>query len=237
MRFHLEKESQMTTNEIFAEALVESFESPKFLRLIAQGTEIDYNESRSSAFDDKTIVDPLRRYKFGMDNYFLSQSRFVDSANKAGLEVKTHRCKNDYPIFVVYAGQFSFTFHHGARPHEISHQSISMVRRQHTTVNAEIVQPNLYSTPDFDLDKLREADNVYANIIHGCGGNGLNFAENGYLQIAVPCLKLADGKESFIFVSEVNLFDILQTLEDRESAKTQAAPMIDIAIPRIRKQI
>lgn len=228
----------MTTNEIFAETLLDSFDSPKFFRALAQGTEIDYNEARSTSLDEDMIAEELKRYKFGHDRYFLSQSRFIRCARQSGLAVKVKRCpQNDYPIFVVEAKPFSFTFHYGAKPSEITYQNISLVRRQNTAINSEIVQPSLFSKPSFDLDKLKDAEEIYANIIHGCGGNGLNFAENGFLRIAIPTIKLTGGKESFIFVSDVNLFDILQSLEEREATQTQAVPMVDTAMPRVKKQL
>lgn len=225
----------MTNAEIFTQTLVDSFQSPQFLRLLSLGTEIDYNEALSSSWNDDLIIEEFKRYKFGHDRYFLSQSRFVRCADDAGLEYKIDRCpNNDYPVPIVTAGQYSFTFHHGISPGEITCQNTSLVRKQYSGLNKEVVQPSLYEKPDFNIEKLYEAENIYANIIHGCGGSGLNFEANGFLRIAVPCITRTDGREKFFFVENVNLMDVLEILEAQDAQKTQAQPMVDTAIPQVK---
>ena len=217
---------------------MESFESSLFLRLLSAQTAIDYNQARSGSVDEELVAEELKRYKFGHDRYFFSQSSFIRCARQANLEVVVQRCEqNDYPIFMVAADRFRFTFHYGLKPGEITYQHISLVRRQNSIINKEIVEPTLFSSPVFNTEKLKDADIIYANIIHGCAGTGMDFANNGFLRIAIPSIKFIDNKENFIFVSNVNLYDVLQLLEARDAVKTQAVPMVDTAIPRVKKHM
>jgi hypothetical protein len=227
----------MTNKEIFTQVIVENLGDAKFLRLLSQRCEIDYNEARSSSYDDDLILDFFNRYKFGHDRYFLTQSTFIKSALDGGLKVKIGRCvANDYPVPLVMAGRFSFTYHYGKSSNEITCKNTSLTRQQSSTINNSIVQPSLFDKPDFDINKLNQAEHIYANIIHGCGGNGLNFLENGFLRIAVPCLKRVNGKQQFFFVENIDLYKVLEILEAKDASKSQATPMVDVAIPQIKQR-
>lgn len=223
-------------SELF-EMLVEDFGNPQFLREFSQRMPIIYNESGSRSYSDELISEPFKKLYFGHSRYFLSQSVFLDVARETGVECKVAKCdSNGFPIVRVQVGRFYFTLHHGITPNEIMCAHTSLIRKQNTAINNEIIQPSLFNDgAEFDSEKLSQANNIYANIIHGCGGSGTAFGEYGYLRIAIPCLKKnANGSEQFIFVENVDLFDVLQVLIENESVKEQAKPMVDVAIPKIK---
>lgn len=224
------------TKRIFTEMLADDFDNPNFLRQLSEGTEIDYNEARSRTIDDDLISEPFERYAFGHERYFLSQSRFYETAKENELDVSIARCEsNGYPIAILNQGRFHFTFHYGFTPQEITCIKTSLVRRQNSAINSKVTQGSLFDIVEFDPNKLQDADNIYANIIHGCGGNGLSFGEHGFLRIAVPYVeKNAKGKDQFRFIENVDLFDVLQILVDNESKETQAKPMVDVALPKVK---
>jgi len=223
-------------SELF-EMLVEDFGNPQFLREFSQRMPIIYNESGSRSYSDDLISEPFKKYYFGQTRYTLSQSVFRDVALETGVECKDERCdSNGFPIVRVSVGRFYFTLHHGITPNEITCINTSLIRKQNTAINNELIQPSLFgNSVELDGEKLSQAKNIYANIIHGCGGNGTAFDEYGFLRIAIPFLKKsADGIEQFIFVENVDLFDVLQVLIENESVKEQAKPMVDVAIPKIK---
>ena len=226
-------------SELFG-MLVEDFDNPKFLREFSQRMPIIYSESASRSTLDDLVSEPFKKYYFGHSRYILSQSVFVDIAQESGIDVKINRCdSNGFPIALVSFGRFHFTLHYGKTPSEITCVKTSLIRKQHAAVNNEIVQPSLFSNgADFNNTQLSQAKNIYANIIHGCRGKADSFDANGFLRIAVPCLKSnRNGSKKFIFVENVNLFDVLQVLIDRdnENQNNQAQPMPNTAMPKIRK--
>jgi hypothetical protein len=221
-------------SELFG-MLVNDFGNPKFLREFSQRMPIIYSESDSRSNSDDLVSESFKKYYFGHSRYILSQSVFFDVAQEIGVNCKIKKCEsNGFPIAIVSFGRFHFTLHYGQTPNEITCMNTSLIRKQHSAINSKLVQPSLFGGSDLDITKLSQAENIYANIIHGCRGKADSFAENGFLRIAIPCLE--SGKK-FIFVENVNLFDVLQMLIDRDNdnQNNQAQPMPNTAMPKIRK--
>jgi hypothetical protein len=216
--------------------VVEDFGNPSFLRELSQRIPIIYNESVSRTYNEDLIDEAFHTYHFGQERYTLSQSLFLSVARESGLEARIQRCEtNGFPIAVVSVGRFDFTLHHGQTRSEINCINTSLIRRQHSAINNELIQPSLFKTPTFADDKLSEAENIYANIIEGCGGNGVSFNEYGFLRIAFPCLKIKNGKESFVFVENYDLYEVLRVLIENERRDEESKPLVDVAIPTIKK--
>lgn len=226
-------------SELFG-MLVEDFGNPKFLREFSQRMPIIYSESASRSTSDDLVSEPFKKYYFGHSRYILSQSVFVDIAEDSGIDYKINRCdSNGFPIALVSVGRFHFSLHYGNTPTEIACVKTSLIRKQHAAINNGLVQPSFFGDgADFNPTQLSQAKDIYANIIHGCRGKADSFDTNGFLRIAVPCLKSnGKGSKKFIFVENVNLFDVLQVLIDRdnENQDQQAQPMPNTAMPKIRK--
>lgn len=216
--------------------LLEDFANPNFLRELSQRIPIIYGESVSRSYGDDLVDGAFHSYHFGQERYTLSQSLFLNAARGVGLKTRIDRCEsNGFPIAVVSAGRFDFTFHHGQTHNEINCINTSLIRRQHSAINNELLQPSLFSAPSFNDNKLSNAESIYANIIEGCGGNGVSFNEYGFLRIAFPCLQMKAGKETFSFAENFDLYEILQVLIENERRAEEAKPMVDVAIPTIKK--
>jgi hypothetical protein len=235
-------EEMQVKSELF-NMLVEDFGTAVFLREFTQRLPIIYSESYNRSYDDSLISNPFQKLYFGHSRYFLSQSLFWEVAQNTKTKSKIDYCEsNGFPIVSVFKNRFRFTLHFGVSINEPSLQNASLVRKQNSMINSELVQPSLFSNEaDFEYTKLRDAEAIYANIIHGCGGNGKSFADNGYIRIAIPYIKTIEknnGKtqEKFMFVENVNLLDVLQVLIERDNKDQQnaAQPTTNIAMPKIR---
>ena len=226
----------METRDKLFNMVVEAFGSPNFLRAFSQRIPIIYGESKSRTYDEDLVDEAFHTYHFGQERYTLSQSLFLSVAREFGLGTRIQRCEtNGFPIAVVSVGRFDFTLHHGQTRSEINCINTSLIRRQHSAINNELIQPSLFRTPTFNDDKLNDAETIYANIIEGCGGNGISFSEYGFLRIAFPCLHIKDGKESFVFVENYDLHDVLRVLIENEHRDEEVKPLVDVAIPKIKK--
>lgn len=226
----------MESNKKLFNMVVEDFGSPNFLREFSQRMPIIYNESSSRTYGEDLVDEAFYTYHFGQERYTLSQSWFLSAAREAGLNTRIDRCEsNGFPIAVVSVGRFDFTLHHGLTRSEINCINTSLIRRQNSAINNELIQPSLFRTPSFDDDKLSGAERIYANIIEGCGGNGVSFNEYGFLRIAFPCLEMKNGKESFVLAENYDFYDILKVLIENERRNEEAKPMVNVAIPTIKK--
>lgn len=226
----------MDTDKRLFKMVVGDFGNPNFLREFSQRMPIVYNESKSRTYDEDLVDEAFHTYHFGQERYALSQSLFLSVARQVGLKTRIQRCEtNNFPIAVVSVGRFDFTLHHGQTRNEINCINTSLIRRQNSAINNELIQPSLFRTPSFNDDKLSKAENIYANIIEGCGGNGVSFAEHGFLRIAFPCLEMKNGKETFVFAENYDLRDVLRVLIENERRDEEVKPLVDVAIPTIKK--
>lgn len=221
--------------------LVEDLET-NFLKRIDSRMLTAWNESIGRSIADENINDALKRYCFGHSKYFLVQSLFLSVGLECKYESKVVPCEqNNYPIPEVVIGRFVFTAHHQYNPSDKYVLNSSRTRKQHSSINNQYIkqgQASLFGDT-FDDNKILAAEKIQANILFGCGGNGLNYEANGFLRIAIPSVETAknrQGKETnkVWFVENHDLREILQLVSDKER-REQAKPTIaDVAIPKLK---
>jgi hypothetical protein len=209
-----------------------------FLRQYIERTSIVYKVAESHSFRDPDVHDAYKAYQYGQARFTLHQSMFLKLAEDCGLESGIDRCpQNGFPSAVIRIGRFFFTDHYGATPHEITCLNSSLMRKQSAEVNGSLIQGSLFE-PAFNDAKLREADNIYSNFIHGCRGAGSDFALYGFARIAIPCVSKAknvkEAEKTLRFVENHNLYDVLAAVVERENQNKTAQPMVDIAIPKLK---
>jgi hypothetical protein len=163
---------------------------------------------------------------------------FLKLAEDCGITWDIEKCpQNGFPSAVVQMGRFYFTDHYGATPEEITCLNASLMRKQNAAINLDMIQPSLFA-PAFDDAKLRKADRIYANFIHGCRAIGSDFALYGFLRIAVPCVTnksdRKDIEQNVILVENHNLYDVLAAVVERENKNKAAEPVVDLAIPKLK---
>ena len=224
-------------NSTLFNMLVEDVNS-SFLRQYAQRTNIIYKESERRSFKDEAVHEAYKPYYYGQTRFTLHQSMFLKLADDCGIPWEVEHCpQNGFPSAVVPMGRFFFTDHYGATSHEVTCINASLMRKQNAAINLSIVQPNLFE-PAFDDKKLRDADRVYANFIHGCRGVASDFALYGFMRIAVPCVT-KEGVErindrNIVLVENHNLYDVLAAVVERESRSKVAEPVVDLAVPKLK---
>lgn len=221
--------------------LVEDLET-KFLKRIDSRMLAAWNESISRSITDDSIDDALKRYCFGHSKYFLVQSLFLRVGLECGYESKVVPCEqNNYPIPEVVIGRFVFTAHHSYNPFDKYVLNSSRTRKQHSNINNQYInrgQRSLFGDT-FDETKILAAEKIQANILFGCGGNGLNYENNGFLRIAFPSVERVKNKKGndtnkVWFVENHDLREILSLVSDKEK-RNQAKPTIaDVAIPKLK---
>jgi hypothetical protein len=229
------------TQSTLLSMLVDDLSSAKastFLRQYIERTAIIYKEAESRSFRDPAVHDAYKPYQYGQTRFTLHQSMFLKLAEDCGLESEIDRCpQNGFPSAVVKIGRFFFTDHYGVTPQEITCLNSSLMRRQNAEINGSLIQGSLFD-PAFDDAKLRKADSIYSNFIHGCRGAGSDFALYGFARIAIPCVSKAtnakEAEETLRFVENHNLYDVLASVVEKENQTKAAQPIIDIAIPRIK---
>ena len=107
-----------------------------FLKQFQSRMETVWNEALGRSINDKSIDDAVKRYCFGHDKYFLTQSMFLKLGAECGYESKIVPCEqNNYPIPVVVAKRFRFTIHHAFKPDEKYAPNPSRTRRQDSSLN------------------------------------------------------------------------------------------------------
>lgn len=219
--------------------LVEDLDSV-FLKQFHSRIETVWNEAIARSIKDPSIDPSVKRYCFGHDKYFLTQSMFLKLGAECGYESRAVPCEqNNYPIPVVTVKRFRFTAHHTFKPDEKYAPNPSRTRKQDSTINNEYLkrgQGNLFG-PAFDESKLDEADGIQANILFGCGGNGLEFKTNGFLRIAFPSFETEyeNGRDTrkVLLVENFRLLDVLALVNSKERTK-QARPVVSVAAPKLK---
>jgi hypothetical protein len=227
---------ESTLYEMLVEDLSEA-KASRFLKGYAERSDIIYKEADSASKDDAVYKDFAPWYN-GQLLFFLHQTMFIKLAADCKLDWKILTCKqNSFPIPVVKIGRFHFTDHHGTSFNEVACLNPSMMRAQNSLINLSLIQPTLFEPP-FDPNKLRKADDVYGNFIHGCTGTGNTFAANGFMRIAFPCVadvKNADEAQKRLrYVESYNLYNVLTSVVALEN-HTVAQPKVRVA-PKIKKQ-
>jgi hypothetical protein len=212
----------------------------RFLRRYAQRTNIIYKESESRSFGDEAVHKAYQPYHYGQTRFTLHQSMFLNLAAECGIEWNIARCpQNGFPTAVVKVGRFYFTDHYGSSPHEITCINPSLMRQQASAVNLTLTQGSLFEAP-FDDKKLRKAENVYGNFIHGCRGMGSTFSDYGWMRIAFPCATSAisteEAQRSLRFVENHDLYDVLKSVVEQENRHAKLVrPKISVATPKLKK--
>jgi hypothetical protein len=165
---------------------------------------------------------------------------FVNLAKECGVDWNIARSPyNGFPTAVVKIGRFYFTDHYGSSAHEITCINPSLMRQQASAVNLSLTQGNLFEA--FDDRKLRKAESIYGNFIHGCRGTGSTFKDYGFVRLAFPCATKAanneDIEKNLRFIENHNLHDILKSVVERENLDREqtAKREITIATPKLKK--
>ena len=218
---------------ILQKMLVEDLSS-QFFKEFARRMPTIYKESISRSVKDDGVDEALKPYYFGQTRYTLVQSLFLKGGRECGHHTEVIPCEqNGFPIPLVVIGRFNFTVHHGHNPEDMSVLNSSLVRQQQSTINKELIQPKLFGAT-FDEDKLRATEKIYANIIFGCRGNGVDFTNHGFMRIAVPYLKKGRSKDRLFFAENHDYSEILQMIVEKENQKREHKPMVNVAVPKIR---
>lgn len=194
-----------------------------------------HQEAKSRSIDDEIVDEALKSYCFGQTRYTLVQSLFLSVGRECGHDVEVVRCEaNGFPIAVMSIGRFHFTVHHGFSGDENRAINSSLIRKQHSTINGEILQPRLFGCT-FDEARLRAADNMYANIVYGCRGGASDFATHGFVQIAIPYLRTVRGTERLFYAAWFDYAEVLRLVQDRERGDAAQRRIINVASPRLRR--
>jgi hypothetical protein len=229
---------ESTLYEMLVEDLSE-VKASRFLKGYGERSAIIYNEAETAA-KDEAIYKDFEPYYRGQMLFFLHQTMFVRLAADCKLDWKIVHCKqNNFPIPVVKIGRFHFTDHHGTAFNEIACLNPSMIRSQNSLVNLSLIQRSLFDPP-FDPNKLRKADDIYGNFIHGCRGGGSAFAAYGFMRIAFPCVadvkNAEDAQKRLRYVESYDLYRLLDSVLTRENQnRSVVQPSVRVA-PKIKKQ-
>jgi hypothetical protein len=211
----------------------------RFLKDYGKRSAIIYNEAETASKDD-AIQEEFAPYYNGHLLFFLHQTMFIRLAADCKLDWDIVPCKqNGFPIPVVRIGRFHFTDHHGTTSNEVACLNPSMMRSQNSLVNLNLVQRSLFEPP-FDPNKLREADDIYGNFIHGCRGGGNAFTAYGFMRIAFPCVadvkNAEEAQKKLRYVENFNLYQVLESVVTRENQNRNfVQPSVRVA-PKIKKQ-
>jgi hypothetical protein len=114
------------------------------------------------------------------------------------------------------------------------------MRQQASAVNLTLTQGSLFE-PSFDDRKLRKAESIYGNLIHGCRGTGSTFSDYGFLRMAFPCATSAsnaeDAERNLRFIENHDLYDVLKSVTELENQHTRAAQkrQISVATPKLKR--
>jgi hypothetical protein len=193
-----------------------------------------YQEALSRSISDDLVDEALKPYYFGQTRYTLAQSLFLSVGRECRHQTEVVHCeKNGFPIPVITIGRFSFTTHFAFNADEKMIINSSLVRKQHSIINEEYVQPKLFDVT-FNEQKLRAARTIYANIVFGCRGGHSNFYTHGFLRIAVPYLKKSNGREQLLYAENLNYFDVLAKVLEKEQTSQQQKPMVNVAVPKLK---
>ncbi len=212
----------------------------RFLRGYLERSDIIYKVADSLSFGDDAVHEAYAPYHNGQVRFTLHQSMFIKLAEDCKLKWEISRCpQNGFPSAVVRIGRFYFTDHYGTGSHDITCLNPSLMRSQNAEVNLRLTQGSLFEGP-FDDRKLRGADNIYGNFIHGCRGTGKDFAVYGFARLAFPCAtnaKTAEEAQSKLrFVETHNLYDVLESVVARENQDRSSQRSVRIVVPKIKKQ-
>lgn len=228
---------ESTLYQMLVEDLVET-KASRYLKGYAQRSDIIYKEA-DAASKEKSIRPEYAPYFNGQILFYLHQTMVLKLADDCKLESRIQKCEqNGFPNAVVKIGRFHFTSHHGSSNYEVACLSPSLMRAQNSRMNLSLIQPNLFDRP-FDPNKLREANNIYGNFIHGCRGPLGKFSEYGFVRIGFPCVTDAknaeEAQKKLRYVEVYNLESVLESVMKRESEKREAQPKLRV-VPKIKNQ-
>lgn len=225
----------MSSKQTILQKMLADDLSSTFLKVFSKRMPVIYEESVSRSVKDDDFVDEaLKPYYFGQTRYTLIQSLFLNVGRECRHKSRVVPCEqNGFPIPVVTIGRFHFTTHHGSDPQDMSVINASLVRKQNAVINDELVQPKLFGAT-FNEESLVAAQNIYANIVFGCQGTGLDFTNYGFLRIAVPFIKKVNGKDKLIYAENHDFNEILQMVVEKERQTKEQKPMVNIAVPKIK---
>ncbi len=231
---------ESTLYDMLVEDVVEAKSGSRFLKGYGERSAVMYNEAYVSARDG-SVHEDFAPYYEGQLLFYIHQTMFLKLAGDCGLESWIERCEqNGFPSAVVKIGRFHFTNHHGASPYEVKCLSPSLMRAQNSNVNMSLLQGNLFEPP-FDNNKLRKANDIYGNFIHGCRGTGNTFSTDGFMQIAFPCAADVENTEDALkklrYVERYSLYGVINTVTARENERRRVAlPKLRVITAKIKKQ-
>ncbi|HEX5701886.1 MAG TPA: hypothetical protein VFX97_01550 [Pyrinomonadaceae bacterium] len=231
---------ESTLYEMLVEDTLEARHGLRFLKGYGERGAVIYNEAHVAARDGSVHPDFAPYYE-GQLLFYLHQTMFLKLASDCGLESWVDRCEqNGFPSAVVKMGRFHFTNHHGASPSEVKCLNPSLMRAQNSNINMSLLQGNLFEPP-FDNNKLRKANNIYGNFIHGCRGTGNTFTADGFMQIAFPCVadveNTEDAQKKLRYVERYSLYSLINHVTTCQNERRRIAlPKVRIISPKIKKQ-
>jgi hypothetical protein len=212
--------------------------SSKFFMEFARRIPNVYQESKSRSLDDDDVDKALKPYYFGQTRYTLIQSLFLSVGRECGHDAKAEPCEtNGFPIAVVIIDRFRFTVNHSDSADEGRVANASEIRKQHSAINDEYIQPRLPGLPGprFDETKLLAAENIVVEIIYGCSAGASNFSTHGFLRIAIPYIKKVKDKDMVFYAANYSYADVVQMVKEREKAEMDKKRTINVAVPKLKK--
>lgn len=137
------------------EMLVEDFDKPRFLRSFSEHLPLMYEKAKNRSIDDPLTSKPSKQNSFGHNRHALTQSLFYESAIETETNARYERCKsNGYEYPIVTVGRFYFTLHYGLSPNKLTRRKPSLIRRQNSFINNELIQPKLFDKSNFDIKEF-----------------------------------------------------------------------------------
>ena len=208
--------------------------SSKFLKEFARRLPTIYREAQSLSKED-SVEEAYRNYHYGQIRYVLVQSLFLFVARECGYHAKAVHCEtNGFPIASCPIGRFYFTVHHSSSVDEQRVINSSLIRKQHSAINDEYFSPKLFGS-GFDVANLDSAQEIYANIIHGCPIGTSDFSTHGFLRIKFPYIKTVNLKAKLFYAADYPYEMVVKLIEDREKAEEQPKKIINIATPKLKR--
>lgn len=216
----------MSAKDSLFEMLVETVPF-SFVKNLVQKTPLIYNEAFVSSYEDPrwdeseafTLLGHLRRALF--------EKMFRQEAINAGLIVGVENNRiGSCPFTIIKAGNFLLTASYSHSESQMLQSAI--FRKQYARVN-EMVENPFLPFAEIDAVRLRDADGIYANLLHGSASKK-DFRSVGFMRIAIPS---SDGTT---YVENIDLFEILRVMQQRASTN-QEVVLVDIAKPKLKKKI
>jgi hypothetical protein len=197
-----------------------------FVSGLVERTPLVYGEAYSRSYEEPTWDEPEAYYILGHNRRVIFERMFRDEAIKAGLTVDVRDNGRNCRYTLVRAGRFILTASHVQGETDIIKRAI--FRKQHASVNRLLLNP-LLPMPELDPARLSDASSIYVLLLHG--EEHKNPKQLGFMRAAFP------SADSESYVENLCLFKLHQEMLVRSRAIPAEEPIIDIAQPRLKRQV